>query len=65
LLIPNVFTGYIFLLDKDNHVRWIGTGETSQEEFGYLKTAVYQLYQEQNGSLAPSGKSQGKDKKRK
>ena len=32
LHIPNKYTGYIFLLDEDNRVRWRGSGRMSEEK---------------------------------
>ena len=36
LLLPNKYTGYVFLLDKENRVRWRGSGEALPDELPFL-----------------------------
>jgi ATPase complex subunit ATP10 len=37
LSLPNIFTGYIFILDRDNRIRWKACGEPTEDE---IRTAV-------------------------
>lgn len=46
LLLPNVFTGYAYLLDKDNKIRWKGSGQALESEVETLLQCTDQLLQE-------------------
>jgi len=47
LSLPNVYTGYAYLLDEQNRVRWHGCGEATEEEVKTLLTCAQQLVEEQ------------------
>jgi hypothetical protein len=36
LLLPNKYTGYVYLLDSNNLVRWKGSGKATDEELAVL-----------------------------
>ena len=47
LLLPNKFTGYVVVLDKDNKVRWRGCGTAEDEELQVMFDCIEQLQSEQ------------------
>jgi hypothetical protein len=55
LKIPNRVTGYAYLLDKQNKVRWIGTGKGTEQELEYLFSCTEQLLQQEQGRNSSSG----------
>jgi ATPase complex subunit ATP10 len=46
LLLPNVYTGYAYLLDKDNRVRWRGSGQALEGEVEVMLLCAQELLQE-------------------
>jgi hypothetical protein len=46
LLLPNKFTGYVVVLDKNNRVRWRACGQAEQEEVELMFQAIEKLKQE-------------------
>jgi hypothetical protein len=46
LLLPNVFTGYAYLLDKDNKIRWRGSGQALESEVEALLRCTDELLRE-------------------
>jgi len=50
LCLPNVYTGYAYLLDEKNRVRWHGCGEGTEEEVQGLLKCAQVLVNEQQGS---------------
>ena len=46
LLLPNVYTGYAYLLDRDNKVRWRGSGQATEQEIEAMLECTEQLLQE-------------------
>ena len=49
LLLPNKFTGYVVVLDKDNKVRWRGCGTAEQGELDVMFDCIERLKGEQVG----------------
>ena len=49
LELPNKYTGYAFLLDKDNKVRWRGCGQAEPHELETLYQCTEQLLAEAKG----------------
>ncbi len=47
LLLPNKYSGYIYLLDRDNHIRWRGCGFATLDELEVLVEATRQLLGQQ------------------
>ena len=45
---PNIYTGYIMLLDDQNRVRWMGSGEASKEEIDMLIGVIDALSNEED-----------------
>ena len=43
LLLPNKFTGYVVVLDKDNKVRWRGCGAAEDEELQMMFECIEKL----------------------
>lgn len=48
LLLPNAYTGYIYLLDKQNRVRWKACGEAKPAELEMMKKFVKQIAAEKD-----------------
>mmetsp|Transcript_30448 Transcript_30448/g.52134 ORF Transcript_30448/g.52134 Transcript_30448/m.52134 type:complete len:247 (-) Transcript_30448:68-808(-) len=46
LLLPNVYTGYAFLLDRNNKIRWKGSGQAHPEEVEALLRCTDELLAE-------------------
>jgi len=46
LLLPNVYTGYAFLLDRHNKIRWRGSGQAHPEEVQILLEVTQELLDE-------------------
>lgn len=51
LLVPNKFTGYVYLLDKHNRVRWKGCGVPHPHELEYLVKACHDLIEEEKNMV--------------
>jgi len=43
LLLPNVYTGYAFLLDRDNKIRWKASGLAQDHEVQSLMDCTDEL----------------------
>lgn len=43
LLLPNIYTGYIFLLDRNNMIRWRASGFATLDELDTLVTIANTL----------------------
>lgn len=52
LLLPNKFTGYVYLLDRSNRVRWHGCGHAEDADLENLRRLVDQLIAEQTITIA-------------
>lgn len=52
LLLPNKYTGYVYLLDKNNKIRWRGSGNAEKYEIDNLFKITDELI-----SLAKVGKT--------
>ena len=46
LLLPNVYTGYAYLLDRDNKIRWRGSGQALESEVEVLLQCTEELLKE-------------------
>lgn len=49
LQVPNKFTGYAFLLDSSNRIRWRGCGQAKPEEVETMIQCAQQLVREGGG----------------
>ena len=49
LLVPNKFTGYVVVLDKDNKVRWRGCGTAEEGELQVMFDCIDKLGKEKRG----------------
>lgn len=58
LLVPNKFTGYVYLLDKDNRVRWKGCGIPHPHEVEYLVKACHDLIEEEKNIIEEKKKKE-------
>ena len=57
LSIENTLTGYVFLVDRENRVRWKGSGTAEEVELEELKEVLMQL--EQDGELGKGHRGKG------
>lgn len=46
LSLPNIYTGYVYVLDRENKVRWKASGEPTQKEIKSIFEAFQQLQEE-------------------
>ena len=53
--IPNKYTGYLFLLDGQNRVRWRGSGQAEEKDLESLFRGIDDLLLETNGPKPLSG----------
>ena len=62
MCIPNKYTGYLFLLDKENRVRWRGSGRAEESDLNLLFRGIDELLVETKlqRPLSPRGKVRGK-----
>ncbi len=40
---PNLFGGYVYILDKSGSVRWLASGTATEEELNYMFSAIKDL----------------------
>jgi hypothetical protein len=60
LELPNKYTGYAYLLDRENRVRWRGSGQSQDGEVDTLIQCVEQLRAEQQQAGGQGGGSKKK-----